>query len=49
MVTVKGKNDVPAEVNVTLNWSVAIDVVTDEVNGSKAMEGVGLTNESLAA
>ena len=49
MVTVKGENDVPDEVNVTLNWFVAIDVVTEGVSGLKAMEGVRLIDESLAA
>lgn len=39
MVTVKGVNDVPVEVNVTLDWSAAIDVVTEGVNGLKVMKG----------
>jgi hypothetical protein len=46
---VKGTNDVADEVNVTLDWSVAIDVVTDGVSGLKAMAGNVLMVESLAA
>jgi hypothetical protein len=49
MVTVKGENDVAVEVNVTLERSVAIDVVTEGVSGLKAMAGVVLMVESLAA
>ena len=45
----KGTNDVADEVNVTLDWSVAIDVVTDGVSGLKAMAGNVLMVESLAA
>jgi hypothetical protein len=49
MVTVIGANDVADDVNVTLERSVAIDVVTEGVNGSKVMEGVVLMDESFAA
>ena len=48
-VTVKGTNDVADEVNVTLDWSVAIDVVTEGVSGLKDMAGDELMVESLAA
>jgi hypothetical protein len=46
---VKGTNDVADEVNVTLDWSVAIDVVTEGVSGLKDMAGDELMVESLAA
>jgi hypothetical protein len=49
MVTVIGAKEVADEVNVTLDRSVAIDVVTEGVNGSKVMEGVELIDESFAA
>ena len=49
MVTVIGANDVGGDMNVTLERSVAINVITEGVDGLKAMEGVLLIVESLAA